>query len=130
MGQLSLGEALDQLVPRRSRQGVDRVRTEPPGSGTLHGRLREVLLQQEEKSGLSRVEFGKRLGFKARQSYYNILDGTVKVTLPQVSELAERLNLNVYELLGVPPSVVRSTPELASAGPANAPRSSRKVKAA
>lgn len=88
---------------------------------SLLGRVRSVLLEHERKSGLTRTDFVKAAGLP-RQSFYEILEGSANLRLSSLEAIARALDINVYELLGVPAELVEASPEMSAVHQALPPK--------
>ncbi|WFU07199.1 helix-turn-helix transcriptional regulator (plasmid) [Rhizobium sp. CB3171] len=88
---------------------------------SLLGRIRAVLLEHERRSGLTRTDFVKTSGFP-RQTFYEILEGSANLRLSSVDAIAKALDINIYELLGVPAEMVKASPEMSAVRQALPPK--------
>lgn len=103
------GSELESLVPKAAKP---RVRTEGDLT-SLVGRIRKVLYEREMASGLTRGEFAESINW-SRTNYTAIMVGEMNFRLSSVESIAKLLDVNIYELLGVPAETVRATPELSA----------------
>ena len=80
---------------------------------TLVARIATVLRARQRAMDLSATDFAAHLGI-GRQRLYAIYECERGLRLSTIETLADALNMNIYELMGVPPALVQGTPELAS----------------
>lgn len=113
--------AIDTVKRRLAANRIDFQEGWADQEPSLLGRVRTVLLEHERKSGLTRTDFVKTAGL-SRQSFYEILEGSANLRLSSLEAISKALDINVYELLGVPADIVEASSEMSAVRQARPPK--------
>lgn len=74
-----------------------------PVSRVMRG-IQNTLIRKERESGLERHEFLQKVGLP-QSSYYAILSNRANLKTTAIEDIAERLGISVWALIGVPPDL-------------------------